>query len=73
MKKAKFADGHLLLNRSFPENVDFGSWVFSRFPGFLPHKMSTITKSEPFLFLLPASGPQKLSNGVVLIRYDLFC
>jgi len=35
--------------------------------------MSTITKSEPFLFLLPASGPQKLSNGVVLIRYDLFC
>jgi len=35
-------------------------------------KMTSIIKDEPFLFWLPASGPQKLNNDVVLLGYDCF-
>lgn len=38
----------------------------------LRNKMNTITKDEPFLFWLPAPGPQKLNNDVVLLGYDCF-
>ncbi|MDA0938964.1 MAG: metallophosphoesterase [Proteobacteria bacterium] len=35
-------------------------------------KMTSITKAEPFLFLLPASGLQKLDKDVVLVGQDCF-
>ncbi|MDX1924088.1 MAG: metallophosphoesterase [Rickettsiaceae bacterium] len=38
----------------------------------LRNKMTSMTKDEPFLFWLPASGPQKLNNDVVLLGYDCF-
>jgi predicted MPP superfamily phosphohydrolase len=38
----------------------------------LRNKMTAITKHEPFLFWLPASGPQKLNNDVVLLGQDCF-
>jgi metallophosphoesterase superfamily enzyme len=38
----------------------------------LRNKMTSITKDEPFLCCLPASGPQKLNNDVVLLGYDCF-
>lgn len=38
----------------------------------LRNKMTSITKDEPFLFWLPASGPQKLNNNVVLLGRDCF-
>jgi metallophosphoesterase superfamily enzyme len=38
----------------------------------LRNKMTSITKDEPFLCWLPASGPQKLNNDVVLLGYDCF-
>jgi hypothetical protein len=34
--------------------------------------MTSITKAEPFLFWLPASGPQKLNNEVILVGQDCF-
>ncbi len=38
----------------------------------LRNKMTSMTKDEPFLFWLPASGPQKLNNDVVLLGYNCF-
>jgi predicted MPP superfamily phosphohydrolase len=38
----------------------------------LRNKMTYMTKDEPFLFWLPASGPQKLNNDVVLLGQDCF-
>jgi len=38
----------------------------------LRNKMTSMTKDEPFLFWLPASGPQKLGNDVVLVGQDCF-
>ncbi len=38
----------------------------------LRNTMISITKDEPFLFWLPASGPQKLNNEVILIGQDCF-
>lgn len=38
----------------------------------LRNKMTSMTKDEPFLFWLPASGPQKLNNDVALLGYDCF-
>jgi predicted phosphohydrolase len=35
-------------------------------------RMTSITKDEPFLFWLPASDPQKLTNDVVLLGHDCF-
>jgi len=38
----------------------------------LRNKMTSMTKDEPLLFWLPASGPQKISHDVVLLGYDCF-
>jgi predicted phosphohydrolase len=38
----------------------------------LRNTMIFITKDEPFLFWLPASGPQKLNDEVVLVGQDCF-
>jgi predicted phosphohydrolase len=38
----------------------------------LRNTMISITKDEPFLFWLPASGPQKLNKDVVLVGQDCF-
>jgi len=35
-------------------------------------KMCSLTKDEPFLFWLPASGPQKLIDNTVLVGHDCF-